>query len=51
MLKSREKPTQARNCERSDGVRANVEIDTPRMTALTLVNELVSVLYPCHSEK
>jgi len=50
MLKGREKHTQARNSERSDGVRGNVETDTPRMTAQRLVNELVSVLYPYHSE-
>jgi len=50
MLKDREKHTQEKNSERSDGVRGNVEIDTPRMTAQSFVNELVSVLYPCHSE-
>jgi hypothetical protein len=50
MLKATEKHTQARNSERSDGVRGIVDTDTPKMTAQTLVNELVSVLYPCHSD-
>jgi len=48
VLKAREKHTHARNSERSDGVRGIVDTDTPRMTAQTLVNELHSVLYPCH---
>ena len=50
MLKAREKHTQARNNKRSDGARGIVETDTPRMTAHTLVNELVIALYPCHSD-
>jgi hypothetical protein len=49
MLKYREKHTQARKNERSDGVRGIVETDTPRMTAQMFVNELLSVLYTCHS--
>ena len=32
------------------GARGIVDTDTPKMTAQTLVNELVSVLYPCHSD-
>ena len=50
MLKAREKHTHARNSERSDVARGIVYIDTPRMTAQRLVSELVSVLYPCHSD-
>jgi len=50
VLKAREKHTQARNSERNDGVRGIVDTDTPRITAHMLVNELVSVLYPCHSD-
>jgi hypothetical protein len=50
VLNAKEKHTQARNNERSDGVRGIVDTDTPRMTAQMLVNELVSVLYPCHSD-
>jgi len=50
VLKAREKHTQARNKERSGGVRGIVDTATPRMTAQSLVNELVSVLYPCHSD-
>jgi len=50
VLKATEKHTQARNSERSDDVRGIVDTDTPRMTAQTLVNELVSVLYPFHSD-
>jgi hypothetical protein len=49
VLKATEKHTQARNSERSDGVRGIIDTDTPRTTAHTLVNEFVSVLYPCHS--
>jgi hypothetical protein len=49
-LKGRENLTQAKNSERSDGVRAIAETDTPRMTAQVFVNGLVSVLYPCHSD-
>ena len=50
MLNARQKHTQQRNRERSDGARGIVDIDTHRMTAQTLVNELVSVLYTCHSD-
>ena len=50
MLKATEKHTQARNSKRSDGARGIVDTDTARMTAQRFVNELVSVLYPCHSD-
>ena len=50
VLKARQKHTQARNRERSDVARCIVDTDTPRMTAQILVNELVSVLYTCHSD-
>jgi len=50
VLKAREKHTQARYSERSDDARGIVDTDTPRMTAQRFVNELVSVLYPCHSD-
>ena len=50
VLKAREKHNQAKNREHSDVARGNVDTDTPRMTAQTLVNELVSVLYTCHSD-
>ena len=50
VLKATEKHTQARKSERSDGVRGIVDTATPSMTAQTLVKELVSVLYPCHSD-
>jgi len=50
VLKAREKHTQASNNESSDGVRDIVDTDTPRMTAQTFVNELVSVFYICHSD-
>jgi len=50
VLKATEKHTQARNSERSDGVRGIFDTGTPRMTAQILVNELVSVLYTCHSD-
>jgi hypothetical protein len=50
VLKAKEKHTQARNSERSDGVRGIVDTDTPRITAQTFVNELDSVLYPRHSD-
>jgi len=50
VLKAREKQTQAKNSKRRDGARGIVDNATPRMTAQILVNELVSVLYPCHSE-
>ena len=46
-MKATEKHTQARNIERSDGVRGIVDTDTPRMTAKKLVNELVSIVYCC----
>ena len=49
-MKQTEKHTQARNSERNDGVRGIVDTDTPRVIAQTLVNELVRVLYPCHSD-
>jgi hypothetical protein len=45
-----EQHTQARNSERSDDARGIVDTDIPRMTAQTLVIELVSVLYTCHSD-
>ena len=50
VLKATEINIQARDRERSDGARGIVDTDTPRLTAKILVNELVSVLYPCHSE-
>ena len=50
MLKAKEKHTQARDRERSDSARGIVDTYTPRMTAHTLLNELVSVLYSCHSD-
>jgi len=50
VLKATQKHTQARISERSDGARGIVDTDTPRMTAPTLVIELVSVLYTCHSD-
>jgi len=50
VLKATEKHNQARNSERSDVVRGIVDTATPRMTAQTFVNELVSVLYPCSSD-
>jgi hypothetical protein len=48
--KGRDKHAQARNSERNDGARGIVHIGTTRMTAQMLVNELVSVLYPYHSD-
>ena len=51
VLKAKEKQTQARNRERSDVVRGIVDTDTPRSIAQILVMELVSVLYPCHSDE
>jgi hypothetical protein len=51
VLKATEKHTQARNSERSDGVRGIVGTDTPRMTAQRWVKELFSVLYVCHSDE
>ena len=50
VLKARQKHTQAKNRERSDGARGIVDTDIPSRTAHTLVNELVSVLYTCHSD-
>jgi hypothetical protein len=50
MMKAREKLTQAKNSESSDGVHGIVDTITPRMTAQTLVNALVSVLYPFHTD-
>jgi len=50
VLKDKEKHTQAGNRERSDGVRGIVDTDTPRMTAQSFINELVSVLYSCKSD-
>jgi hypothetical protein len=50
VLKAKEEQTQARNSERSDGVRGIVDTATPTMTAQTLVNELIIVLYLCHSD-
>jgi hypothetical protein len=50
VLKARKKQTQPRNSEPSDSARGIFDTDTPRMTAQTLVNELVSDLYPCHSD-
>jgi len=50
VLKVTKKHTQARNSERSDGVRGNFDTDTPRITAHTSVKELVTVLYLCHSD-
>ena len=50
VLKAREKHTQARNNESSDGAGDIVDTNTPRMTGHTLVNETDSVLYPCHSD-
>jgi hypothetical protein len=47
-MKAKEKHTPARKSERSYGVRGIVDTDTPRMTAQSLVNELV--LYLCHSD-
>ena len=47
VLKAREKHTKARNSQRSDGARGIFDTDTPRMTAQTLVNDLVTVLYTC----
>ena len=50
VLKARQKHTQAKNRERSDGARGIVDTATPSRTAQTLVNALVSVLYTCHSD-
>jgi len=48
--KAREKYTQTRKRESSDVAPGIVDTNNPRMTAHTLVNELVSVLYPCHPD-
>jgi hypothetical protein len=50
VLKAKEKHTQAKNGELSDGVRGIVDTYTPRMTAQTFFNELINVGYPCHSD-
>jgi len=50
VLKAKEKHTQAKDSIRGDGVRGIVDTVTHRLTTQTLVNELVSVLYPCHSD-
>jgi hypothetical protein len=50
VLKEREKHTSSKNSELNDGVCGFVDTDTSRITAQTLVNDLVSVLYPCHSD-
>jgi len=50
VLKARDEHTQASNSERSDGVLVIVDTATLRMTAQTFVNELVDVLYFCHSD-
>jgi len=49
VLKTTEKHTQARNRERSEGVRGIVDTDTPRMTDQMLVSELDSIVYCCQS--
>jgi hypothetical protein len=51
VLKATEKQTQARHSERRDGALGIIDTDTPRMTAQMLVNELLSALYPCHSDE
>ena len=48
--KATEKHTQAKNSERSKVAIGIVVTDTSRMTAQRLINELVSVLYLCHSD-
>jgi len=50
VLKAREKHTQETKSERSDEVRGIVDIETPRMIANKLTNELVIVLNPCQSD-
>jgi hypothetical protein len=50
VLKAKEKHTQARNSERNDVARGIVDTDKHRRTAQTLVKELVTVLYTCHSD-
>jgi len=50
VLKATEKQTQVRNSESRDGALGIIDTDTPRMTAQMLLNELVSVLYRCHSD-
>ena len=47
---SHRKQTPGRNSERNVGLRGVDHTDTPGMTAHRLVNELVSVLYTCHSD-
>jgi len=50
VLKAIEKQTQARKSESNDGLGGIDHTVTPRMTVNKLVNELVSVLYLCHSD-
>jgi hypothetical protein len=50
VLNARENHTQARNRERSDGERGIVDTDKPIRTTQMFVNELVSVLFTCHSD-
>jgi hypothetical protein len=49
-MKARQKHTQESNRERSDGECGIVDTNTPRKTAETVVNELVSVLYTCQPD-
>ena len=50
VLKASEKHTQQKRSEHSDEESGILYTATPRMTAQTLINELVRVLYPCHSD-
>ena len=50
VLKATEKQPQARNSVHSDGPRGIFDTDAPRITAKTVFNEHVRVLYPCHSD-
>ena len=50
VLKTRAKQTQARNSELRDRVRATMDTDTHRMTANTLIYEIVIAFYACHSD-
>jgi len=50
VLKATDKHTQTTNGESSDGARDVVETNTHRMRAQNLINEVVNVLYPCHSD-
>jgi hypothetical protein len=47
---AREQHTQPNNSESIDGARGIFDTDNPRMTAQPLANQLVSVLYTCHSD-